>query len=296
MSNCTLHIYPGYEQPGSALAKLLGCDSSAIALHTFPDGESRIRVGATNNTALVYASLDHPNEKLVNLIFVAQALRDMGAKRVVLICPYLCYMRQDKAFHSGEAVSQHVIGALLPQSFDRILTVDPHLHRVSSLDEIFPTIEADALSATGPISEAIKGETAFDGALLVGPDSESEQWLAAVSERTGLDYIIASKKRSGDRDVIVTLANADRANGRLAIIVDDIVSSGTTIRRCASLLLDAGASRVEVIAVHALCNDDDQNLMTASGISRLRSCNSVLHATNAIDLASLLADALKKEL
>jgi len=296
MSNCTLHIFPGYEQPGFALAKLLDCDGSAVALHTFPDGESRIRVGATNKTALVYFSLDRPNDKLVNLIFTAQALRDMGAKRVVLICPYLCYMRQDKAFHSGEAVSQHVIGALLSQFFDRIITVDPHLHRVSSLGDIFPTIEADSLSATGPIAEAIEGETAFDDALLVGPDSESEQWLAAVSERTGLDYTIATKKRSGDRDVVVTLANARRAHGRLAIIVDDIVSSGTTIRRCASLLLEAGARRVEVIAVHALCSDDDQNLMTVSGISRLRSSNSVLHATNSIDLAPLLAEALKREL
>jgi len=296
MSSCTLHIYPGYEQPGSALAKLLGCDSRVVALHTFPDGESRIRVGTTNKTALVYVSLDHPNDKLVNLIFTAQALRDMGAMRIVLICPYLCYMRQDKAFHSGEAVSQHVIGALLPQFFHRIITVDPHLHRVSFLGDIFPTIEADALSATGPIAETIKGEATFNDALLVGPDSESEQWLAAVSERTGLDYIIAAKKRGGDRDVVVTIANSGRVHGRPAIIVDDIVSSGMTMRRSANLLLESGASGVEVIAVHALCSDDDQKLMTASGISRLRSCNSVLHATNAIDLTPLIAEALKKEL
>ncbi len=296
MSNGTLHIYPGYEQPGFALAKLLGCDSSAIALHTFPDGESRIRVGAANNTALVYVSLDHPNNKLINLIFAAQALRDMGAKRIVLICPYLCYMRQDKAFETGEAVSQQVIGALLPRFFDRIITVDPHLHRVSSLNDIFPTIEANSLSAAGPIAEAIRGEPAFADAVLVGPDSESEQWLGAVSGRTELDYILATKTRRGDRDVIVTLPNASCVQGRPAIIVDDIVSSGTTIRRCTNLLLEAGASRVEVLAVHALCSLDDVKLMKASGVSRLQSCNGVLHTTNTIDLMPLIADTLKKEL
>src|SRR5665811_2497243 len=94
------------DRPSSAaeaerLAERLGVAMHAIALHRFPDGELRVIVGAAASTVIVYASLDQPNDKLLALSFAAEALRRGGAKRLVLVAPYLCYMRQDAAFHEG---------------------------------------------------------------------------------------------------------------------------------------------------------------------------------------------------
>ena len=295
MTSCTLHIYPGGELSGEALATALGCSSCAVQIHTFTDGETLVKVENTAGTALLYASLDRPNDKLINLIFAAQALRENGAERIVLVCPYLCYMRQDKAFHVGEAISQPIIGGLLSVYFDRVVTVDPHLHRVSSLDVVFPGIEADVLSATGLIAETLLEGEKLKDAYLIGPDSESEQWVGAIAEKTGHSMLVAKKVRTGDRNVQINLPGIEQVQGRPAIIIDDMISSGTTARRCAALLAQAGASSVEVIAVHALCQKEDLSNLYAAGIGRIRSSDSVLHPTNSISLAPLLADALKKE-
>lgn len=296
MSQCSLHVYPGFEEPGNALASLLACDASIITLHKFPDGESRIRVSSVTETVLVYVSLDQPNDKLINLILAAHALREAGAKRLVLVCPYLCYMRQDKAFHDGEAVSQKVVGQLLAGYFDRIITVDPHLHRITSLDAVFEGIETTVMSAMQSIAEMIASNETLSDAFLIGPDSESRQWLEIASKETGAPFLIADKKRRGDREVAITLANIEQVRNRPAIIIDDVISSGATIRQCAGLLKNAGANHIEAMTVHALCTPADMSLMKAAGVARIRSCNGVLHETNTISLAPLLAGALTGEI
>lgn len=296
MSQSILHIYPGFEKQGGALAAHLGCDTAGIEIHSFPDGESRVKVRPHSGTALIYASLDNPNEKIVRLLFAAETLRSLGAKRVVLVSPYLCYMRQDKAFEPGQAISQKVIGQLLANSFDRIVCVDPHLHRIASLADVFQDIEADALSAAGLIAQELSRDHGLQRAVLVGPDSESFQWVNTIAKLTGQSTLIAEKVRRGDRDVTIRLQGAEQAKNRPAIIVDDMISSGTTALKCARLLAEAGADRVEVIAVHALSGADDLRHLLASGIARVRSTDSVLNPSNAISLAPLLAEALKKEI
>jgi len=296
MTSSALHIYPGYSRPGRALAEALGCPAFDIDIHSFPDGESLVKTNSSAEIALIYVSLDHPNDKLINICFAAQALRDGGAQRVVLVCPYLCYMRQDKAFHVGEAISQKIIGKLLADYFDRIVTFDPHLHRVSSLGEVFSGVEADALSAASLIAEEINGTSELNNALLVGPDSESAQWVGAIAALTDSDMQVATKERLSDREVTINLPAASAVSGRAVVIIDDMISSGMTISRCAEILVKAGASRVEAIVVHALSNDEDLANMKASGVQQVRSCDSVLHSTNTIHLTPVLVEALKKEI
>ena len=95
------------------LAQALGVPCRTVTVHRFPDGESLVRVEPSPETAFLYRSLDHPNDKLVELLLAVSALRANGAAKVVLIAPYLAYMRQDIAFHDGEAISQRVVGKLL---------------------------------------------------------------------------------------------------------------------------------------------------------------------------------------
>ena len=90
-----------------------------------------VTVGDASPTTIIYAALDHPNDKLLAILFAADALRRAGATRLVLVAPYLCYMRQDAAFHKSEAISQKIVGRLLAAAVDRIITVDAHLHRTA---------------------------------------------------------------------------------------------------------------------------------------------------------------------
>lgn len=284
---------PGYTEPARLLAGLLDVPVVDVGIRAFPDGESLVTVDAPAKTAILYGSLDRPNAKLVNLALAASALRDQGVQRLVLVAPYLCYMRQDTAFHVGEAVSQRVIGRWLAGIFDRVLTVDPHLHRTPDIAAVFPGAEAQALSATPVLADLIRSDETTDNLVLIGPDSESRQWVEQLASPLGVPFLIGSKIREGDRDVHITVPDLNKVQGRRAILVDDVVSSGATLAKCAKIL--TGARAVEAVVVHALCDAEDLAAMQSAGICRLRSTDSIPHPTNAMSLAPLLAEAVRNE-
>lgn len=278
----------------AGLASECGVPVNQIDLHRFPDGESLVRVDGSAETALLFRSLDDPNAKLVEVLLAASALRDGGAKQVILIAPYLAYMRQDVPFHDGEAVSQRVIGKLLAAWFDGLVTVDPHLHRIASLEPIMGGIPALAVSAAPALVQAI----AIDldpRTIMVGPDSESRPWVESIARPLGLDVLVGEKIRKGDREVMLTVPDIDRASGRPVILVDDLISSGTTLMACASLLHKAGATRVEAVATHSLASSADLERLTDAGIARLRATDSTSNAIASIPLAGVLGEAIRKE-
>jgi len=277
------------------LATRLRCPVNTITVHRFPDKELRVTVGPAAPTTILYASLDQPNDTLLALLFAAEALRRGGARRLVLVAPYLCYMRQDTAFAPGEAISQRVVGRLLAGAFDRVITVDAHLHRTPSLAAVFPGIESLNLSAIPAIAEGLAAAGHDPRAVVVGPDAESEPWASDLGTRLGIDHTVARKTRRGDRTVDIDLPDAAIIAGRPVILFDDIVSSGGTIIACAKTLLAAGATRVDVIVTHALFPPTMLDDFTAAGIASVRSTSSVPHPTNAIALDGLLAAALAGE-
>ena len=250
--------------------------------------------GPAAPTTILYASLDHPNEKLVALLFAAEALRRGGAGRLILLAPYLCYMRQDAAFHQGEAISQKVVGSLLAGCVDRVITVDAHLHRTPDIRAVFPGIEADNLSAMPAIADALRKDT-LDPATVVGPDAESRPWVGDLAGRLGLASTVAHKTRRGDRSVEIRILEPAKIAGRPALIADDIVSSGGTMIACAKALAAAGATAIDAVVTHALFTEQLGREMILSGIRSIRSTHSVPHSTNAIVLDDLLVDALKAE-
>lgn len=293
--SAAVHALPGGDTDAAEIAARLGIDHHAIDVHRFPDGELRVTVGPADATAIVVASLDHPDDRLIALLLVCEALRRGGCRRIVLVAPYLCYMRQDAAFHPGEAISQRAIGRLLAGQFDRIITVDAHLHRTAAIGAVFPGIAAENLSAMPAIADALKG--AIDPAtIVVGPDAESAPWVRDLATRLGAGHTVATKLRHGDRAVTVTLPAPDQVRDRPALLVDDIVSSGGTLIACAGALRAAGAARIDAVITHALFPSQLVNEFVAAGIASVRSTTSVAHPTNAIPLAHVLADALRNEI
>jgi ribose-phosphate pyrophosphokinase len=294
VSDAVVQHLPAQGETAGRLAARLGVPAREISVHRFPDEELRVTVAPAAATTLVYASLHRPNDKLLALLFAGEALRRGGAERLVLVAPYLCYMRQDAAFHAGEAVSQRVVGALLARTFDRVVTVDAHLHRTGDLGAVFPGIDADDVSAMPAVAEALRG--ALEKAtVVVGPDEESCGWVAELAARLGLEHAVARKSRRGDRTVEVVLPEPARVAGRPALVVDDIVSSGGTLVACAEALRAAGATTIDAVAVHALFAPELLPRLFAAGIRAVKSTDSVPHPTNAIALDAVLAEALRKE-
>lgn len=296
MNAVGIQCLPSGAGDAARLALLLGVPVHDIALHRFPDGELRVTVGPATATAILYLPLDQPNDKLLALLFAAEALRRDGARRLVLVAPYLCYMRQDTAFHEGEAISQKVIGPLIAGAVDRVITVDAHLHRTKRIDDVFPGVEAENLSAMPAIADFLRASGFEGSAIVVGPDAESEPWVSDLAGRLGLAHAVGHKTRRGDRSVEIAFTKPSAIAGRPVFLVDDIVSSGGTLTTCAKALVAAGATTIDAIVTHALFPPDMIGGLMRAGIRSIRSTNSVPHPSNAIALDAILADALRKEI
>lgn len=284
---------PGGTQLAAALARSLRCGWSGLALHHFPDGETGVRIDAAVKGCCVIlaGSLNQPDAKTLPLVFAADAARELGASQVGLVAPYLAYMRQDKRFHPGEAVTSRSYARLLSASLDFLVTVDPHLHRVHSLDEIYP-IRTQVVTAAPLIARWLRSHV--PSPWLIGPDQESAQWVAEVAGLAGAPWTVLHKTRRGDRDVAVVLAGRERWPGRVPVLLDDIVSTGETMLAATSLLVKAGLGAPVCIAVHALFDGQAQRRLLEGGASRVLSCDTVAHPSNAIRMAPLLARAVRK--
>jgi ribose-phosphate pyrophosphokinase len=282
--------FPEYSGPARDLATAAGLDFAEIDVHYFPDGESRIRLPEhIPQRIFICRSLDRPNEKLIELVLAASTARELGARKVALIAPYLCYMRQDKAFHPGEAISQQIVGKLLAAWFDEVITVDPHLHRVYRLEDAVPAAKALALAATDAMSVYL--DSRLDNPVLVGPDEESEQWVAAIAQRNRLEFHVARKDRFGDSDVRVSLPAADY-QGRHVVLVDDVASTGHTLEAACRELKPYQPASITVMVTHALFVGDALERIELAGADEIWSCDSITHPTNRIRLAESLAQAL----
>ncbi|HXQ47381.1 MAG TPA: ribose-phosphate diphosphokinase [Caulobacteraceae bacterium] len=292
MTPVALQAFAEQSQPARRLAAALAVPFLEVALHRFPDGELLPRAPAPAETVIVYASLDHPNEKLVALLLAADAWRRVGVTRLVLVAPYLCYMRQDRVFRTGEPLSRDVVCGLLGAAFDRVVTVEAHRHRTRDLSAAFGGIEVEDLSAAGPLAAALGGSKR---PLLVGPDAESEPWVRGVAARLGGDVLVFEKTRLGDAEVRLEPPDLSGVRGRAVVLADDVASSGSTLAAAAALLREAGAASIEAGVVHALFDAAAEARLRGAGVSRIVSTDSIAHSTNAAPLADLLAHALRDE-
>lgn len=281
---------PGNESLAAAIAGHLGLEVGFLETRSFPDGETYLRFEdeLSGQTVILVCSLNEPDPKFLPLMFAADAARELGAVKVVLVAPYLCYMRQDRRFHPGEAVTSVSFARRLSSSFDGFITVDPHLHRYGSLNEIYSVPSRIVHSAT-KIAEWIASNER--SAVLIGPDIESEQWVSDVARRAGAPYRVLRKERFGDRNVRIELPEMTEFRAHTPVLIDDIVSSGRTMIETGRQLRQQGLVAPTCIAVHALFTENTERQLLEVA-SRVVSTNAVPHHTNGIDLS----EALSKEL
>jgi ribose-phosphate pyrophosphokinase len=292
LSDFLLLALPGNEAPGERLAAALGCAVQPVAVHTFPDGESLVTLppDLIGRSVALVCTLDHPDTRLMPLLLASDGARELGARRVGLVAPYLAYMRQDKRFSPGQVVSAHTFAAVLSRHIDYLVTVDPHLHRIHSLGRLYDMPSATVASA--PALAAWIGRE-VPRPLLIGPDSESEQWTAAVAGLLGAPWLVLEKTRRGDADVSVSTIDAAQWAGHTPVLLDDILSTGRTMIAAIGRLREAGMAAPVCVAVHAILAGDAYSAILAAGAARVVSTNTIAHASNGIDLMPLVADALR---
>ena len=286
-----IYTFPSYQQQGKQLANSLNLPFFDINIHHFPDKESLVTLPPQINEHVIFClSLDYPNNKLIELFFAAKTARKQGAKRLTLVAPYLCYMRQDKSFQSEEAISQQIIGQWLSELFDDLITIDPHLHRVTNLDSVIPDTNNIILTAASLLGEFVKSLN--KDILLMGPDEESLQWVKQVASICDASYAVATKIRHSDTDVSIQLPEINFQDQHI-ILIDDVISTGNTVAQTAIQLYAAGANQVDVLVTHALFSKEAMNTLEKAKIKNFYSTDSIPHETNSIPLANLLSDKIK---
>ena len=285
---------PGSDKQASELATRLGATLVTPEIRQFPDGELYVRIDGDvkGSDVVIVGSLHAPGDKFLLVAFLAGTARDLGARRVGLVAPYLSYLRQDSRFKAGEGVTATYFGKLMSGVVDWLVTVDPHLHRLDSLDHVY-SIPTTIARAAPSIASYIA--TKIPHPVLVGPDAESVQWVSAVAAGCKAPYVILEKTRRGDRDVSISMP--DQAwNGHTPVLIDDIVSTGKTMVEATRQLRAAGSAPPVCIAIHAVFADAVNDELMLAGAKGIVTCDTIPHATNQIGVADPIAEAVRARL
>ncbi len=273
---------------GKSIARKLRVPFEELLVQKFPDGELKIKFHSPvkGRHIMLVQTLHPPNEELVELVFALHTAKTLGA-RVTLVVPYMAYLRQDMRFHPGECVSNSIAAGLLSEA-DHIITIDPHLHRVKDLRQIF-RCPVKTLSANSLLADFIRKR--YKKELILGPDEESYQWAAKIAEAVKAHAVVLRKKRYGSRKVSIKIRGVD-IKGKTVVIVDDIVSSGHTMLETIKEAKRLGARKIVCLTVHGI--------FAENALAKIRKLGATVHATNTvpnkvadIDVSGIIVDALR---
>lgn len=285
--------YPGNEQAANEMCARSDFELGQADWKFFPDGESKFTLHSAveNATVVLVCSLDRPDEKLSRLYFFSQLVKSYGAKSISLLAPYLSYMRQDKVFSRGEGITAAYCAQLISSFADALITVDPHLHRINNLNEVF-TIPCIKIHAASELSNYIKQH--LSNVVLIGPDAESEQWVSEVASGVGCDFTVLEKVRKGDREVQISMKHEERLVGKTIVLVDDIISTGRTLIETLRHLKQSHLPVPHCLAVHAVFAEDAYERLLEEGTQSIVTCSTIKHVSNKISLSHLYIKAINE--
>lgn len=277
------------------LSQLMGFELVSVEIKKFPDGETYVRIlGEVSGRDVVYInSLQRsPNESLIETLLTLDALRDLGATRLIAVIPYMSYARQDSRFNPGEAISVQTIAKLFKSMrLDHLITVDMHLHRITDPSSLFG---ANFHNITGvrELAKYIKRNYSVENTVVIGPDEEAEQWAKIMAEDLGgLEYGVLKKTRLTAEKVAV-VAEGLNVQGKNVIIVDDIISTGGTIVEAVNTLKNLGAREIYVTTVHPLLIGNAYAKLLRLNLRDLVGTNSVLSPISKVSIAPAIGEKI----
>jgi ribose-phosphate pyrophosphokinase len=271
------------------IAREMGESLCPMETHKFPDGERYIRInGEVEDGIVVVQSTGYPHdENLVELFLILKTLKNMEIEKIKVVIPYFGYGRQEKAFNKGEAVSAEVVSQLIEFSgASEVYCINLHEDGICDLFQV----PAFNLSAIPVIADYLKDK--LDDPLIIAPDSGALGFAEEIANIMGCEYDYLEKKRMSPEIVETKPKNLD-VEGREAVIIDDIISTGGTIINASQILKERGSSRILVSCVHPVLVEDSLLKIFAAGAEQVIATDTLKSEVSCVSVAGLVAGALR---
>ncbi len=253
----------------------------------FPDDEFYVRLH--DNIAgqdVVIVQTAYPDQKIVELLLIQDAVHDAGAKKITVVLPYFGYSRQDKKFKDGEAISARAIAQHISLHADCVITVDPHKEHILK----FFTVPAYSCSAISTIAHYLK-EKNID--FILAPDKGAEDRARKTAALINCEYDYLEKTRIDGSTVKITPKKLD-ALGKHVAIIDDIISTGSTMAQSIKELKKQGATSVSVACTHGLFVGGAKEKLLAANCDEIISTDTIETEFSKVSTADCIAETLLK--
>lgn len=259
---------------GASVAAELGGKLVPVTVDQFPDGELSVEIREPVRGRIVFliqSTGPHVNDRLIELLLLADACRRAAAKRIVALVPYFGYARSDRRLGRRGPVSARAAAVTMTSAgIDHVVTLDIHAPQI----EGFFDVPVDNLTAVPLLCDALRERAGAEG-VVVSPDLGAVRLAVDYGKRLGLPSAICHKERVSSTEVRVARIIGD-VGGRQCVIIDDMITTGGTIAECARALEAAGArTPVTVAATHGVLVEGARDRLTAAGVAHLIVTDSV---------------------
>ena len=287
---------------GFSLARLTGLDLVEYETKFFGDGEFYFRVKSNvvgKNVFVLLSMFPEPSFSVIRGLFFVNTLKDLGASRVTLITPYLAYSRQDRRFLDGECVSSRVVvNSFLSVGADYVVSIDVHNpNAFTDLGEKFVN-----LSSMPVISQFIRENYSKSDVFLVSPDKGRVEYVKGISDTIGVPFLYFKKRRDLRTGAIIKHEVSDESlfkqlinEKKVAIILDDIISTGGTISNIARTIRENGfTGDIVTVFTHGLFLPGSLVKLYKSGVTEVVSTDTVKNPFERISVAPIIRDFIKR--
>jgi ribose-phosphate pyrophosphokinase len=290
---------------GGKIADKLGVFPTDAGLKTFSDGEVYCRYAESIRGADLFiiqsiAGSEREgltvNDALMELLVMVDAAVGASAHRVIAVCPWYGYSRQDKKSAPREPISARVVAkALETIGIDRLLTMDLHAGQMQG----FFSKPVDHMTAMPILTQFVKDQLGEDDLVIISPDAGRVKMTRKFAQKIGAPYALLEKERPAQQVAEIGYVIGD-VKGKVAVIVDDIIDTGGTLSAAAQTVLDEGAEKVYAVATHGVFSGNAYETLSNSPLSGIVVTDTVPLREGAPDLirvlscADILTDSIRR--
>jgi ribose-phosphate pyrophosphokinase len=264
------------------ISKELNIPMAKTESRRFPDGEFYVRIlDDISNEEVVIVQTTYPDENIIELLILQNAVKEANAKESTVIIPYFGYARQDTKFKDGEPVSAKAMAEIIGLNADKIITVDPHKDHIID----FFSTNAYSCSAIPEIAKYLK-EKNVD--MILAPDKGALVRAKEASMIIGCDFDYMEKTRIDGETIQIKPKKLDAKNKNVAII-DDIISTGGTMAKSIHHLKKHGAKKVMVACTHGLFAGEAIKKLKSSGAVEIIATDTIQSSYSKVKISPILS-------
>jgi ribose-phosphate pyrophosphokinase len=285
---------PSSSDLAACISKKLDADLVPVDVRIFEDGESKLRIGKTEKKCCIIVQSTYPptDRHLLQVLMMIKKCADRKADMIYAVIPYLAYTRQDREFLDGEVVSMGLVARLIEAAgTDQLTTVDVH----SSVALSHFTIDVQNISSIPILASYTANNVSLDNPIVVSPDYGGIKRAAEFAKILKVESIALRKFRHRDTGRLSIDERLDiEVEGRDVILVDDMITSGSSIAEACKVLKKFKSGKVYAVCTHALLIGNAMSMIKAAGVKGVIATNSVPNGSAKVDLSSIISENLKR--